>query len=60
MGAPGAGVGNGRGKAARRATVAVGVTCGTETAPPVFPAACEVIAVMLAPLPAPPPNAVGS
>ena len=59
MGAPGAGVGNGRGKAARRATVAVGVTCGAEPAWLVFPA-CEVIAVMLAPLPAPPPNAVGS
>ncbi len=62
MGAPGVGVGNGSGKAARRLTVFVGVTCGevkeAMSAVGVGPFDCK--AVMLAPLSAPPPIAVGS
>jgi len=45
-GALGAGVGNGPGKAARRATVFVGVTCGEEPETPVGPEpfiGCELV-----------------
>jgi hypothetical protein len=58
---PGEGVGNVSGKAARRATVFVGVTCGAETepVPGLMPwTAGELVAAP--PLLACPPIAVGS
>jgi hypothetical protein len=61
MGAPAAGVGNVPGKAARRATVLVGVTCGAETVPVpgLMPCTAGEL-VKEAPLSACPPIVVGS
>jgi hypothetical protein len=61
MGTLAAGVGNGPGKAARRATVFVGVTCGEELETPVGPepsTGCELVETR--PLLARPPTVVGS